>query len=96
MKWLLHHDTTTTHAFFFDQKQHDCRPSTNHIFLFSKLKIKLKGRLFETVKMIEAESWAMLNTLTKCDFQDAFQSWQKRCKWCVHAEGNYFESYGGQ
>jgi hypothetical protein len=37
------------------------------------LKIKLKGRHFDTIEMIEAESQAVLNTLTEHDFQDAFK-----------------------
>jgi hypothetical protein len=41
------------------------------------LKIKLKGRHFDTTEMIEAESQAVLNTLTEHDFQDAFLKWQK-------------------
>jgi hypothetical protein len=36
------------------------------------LKIKLKGHNFDTTEMIEAESQAVLNTLTEHDFQDAF------------------------
>jgi hypothetical protein len=39
------------------------------------MKIKLKGRHFDTIKVIEAESQAVLNTLTKHDFQDAFKKW---------------------
>jgi hypothetical protein len=35
--------------------------------------------------VIEAESQAMLNTLTEHDFQDAFKKWQKLWGWC--AEG---------
>jgi hypothetical protein len=38
------------------------------------LKIKLKGRHFDTVEMIETESQAVLSTLTEHGFQDAFQS----------------------
>jgi hypothetical protein len=41
-------------------------------FLFPQLKIKLKGRHFDTVEVIDAESQAVLNTLTEPDFQDAF------------------------
>jgi hypothetical protein len=37
------------------------------------VKIKLKGRHFDTLEVIEAESQAMLNTLTEQDFQDAFK-----------------------
>jgi hypothetical protein len=37
------------------------------------LKIKLKGRYFDTVEVIEAKSQAVLNTLTEHNFQDAFK-----------------------
>jgi hypothetical protein len=32
----------------------------------------MKGRHFDTIEVIEAESQAVLNTLTEHDFQDAF------------------------
>jgi hypothetical protein len=51
---------------------------TRPTFLFPRLKIKPKGRHFDTVEAMEAESQAMLNTLTERDFQDAFKKWQKR------------------
>jgi hypothetical protein len=38
------------------------------------LKIKLKGRHFDTIELIEAESQAVLNTLTEHDFKDAFKN----------------------
>jgi hypothetical protein len=41
--------------------------------LFPRLKIKLKGRHFNTTEVIEAESQAVLNILTEHDFQDAFK-----------------------
>jgi hypothetical protein len=53
------------------------------------LKIKHKGHHFDTILVIEAESQAMLSTLTEHDFQE-------HSKWCIHAEGNYIEGYGGQ
>jgi hypothetical protein len=46
-----------------------CPPSFS---LFPRLKINLKGCHFDTIKVIEAESQAMLNTLTENDFQDVF------------------------
>jgi hypothetical protein len=48
------------------------------------LKIKLRGCHFDTIEVIEAESQGVLNTLT--DFQDAFNKWQKRWDWFMHAE----------
>jgi hypothetical protein len=40
--------------------------------LHTRLKIKLKGRHFITIEAIEAESQAVLDTLTEYGFQDAF------------------------
>jgi hypothetical protein len=56
----------------------------------------LKGRHFDTIELIEAESQAVLNTLTEHDFQDAFRKCQKRWKLCIHEDGKYFEGDGGQ
>jgi hypothetical protein len=43
-------------------------------FLFPKMKLKLKGPLFDTIEEIQAESQKMLDTLTEKDFQEAFQN----------------------
>jgi hypothetical protein len=60
------------------------------------LKIQLKDRHFDTIEVMEAESQAVLNTLTEHGFQDALKklqmSWQRR----MRAEGDYFEGDGGQ
>jgi hypothetical protein len=37
-------------------------------FLFPKIKLKLKGRLFGTLEEIHAESQRLLDTLTEKDF----------------------------
>jgi hypothetical protein len=44
-------------------------PHPPHLSLFPRLKKKLKGRHFDASKVIRAESWAMLNTLTEYYFQ---------------------------
>jgi hypothetical protein len=76
--WLLHHDDAPSHILFhqgiLDQNQHDCRPHSLYFYLFPRLKTKLKGRHFDTIEVIEAESQAVLNTLTDHDFQDAFKN----------------------
>jgi hypothetical protein len=46
-------------------------PYSLHLSLFPRLEIKLKGRHFDTIEVMEAESQAVLNTLTEHDFQDA-------------------------
>jgi hypothetical protein len=42
-------------------------------FLFPKMKMKLKGRRFDSTEEIQAESQSMLDTLTKKFFQEAFR-----------------------
>jgi hypothetical protein len=61
--WLVH------------QKQHDCRPFPL-TFLFSRLKIKLKGRHFDTIDVVDAENMAVLKTLIEHEFQDTFKIWK--------------------
>jgi hypothetical protein len=39
--------------------------------------VKIRGRHFDTVEATEAESHAVLNSLTEHDFQDAFRKWEK-------------------
>jgi hypothetical protein len=49
-------------------------PPPSNFSLFSLLKIKLKGRRFDTIEVIEAELQAVLNTLIEHDFRHAFKS----------------------
>jgi hypothetical protein len=60
------------------------------------MKIKLKGRRFDTVEEIQVETRMVLNILTKKDFQDAFQKWQKCWDWCVRSQGDYCEGDGAE
>jgi hypothetical protein len=46
--------------------------------LFSKLKIKLKGRCFETVSDIQRKPHAVLNSIKENDFHCAFEVWNKQ------------------
>jgi hypothetical protein len=63
--------------------------ATSDIFLFPKMKLKLKGRRFDTVEEIQAESQRVLDTVTEKGFHEAFQKW-RRWDRCLHAGGNYF------
>jgi hypothetical protein len=67
---------TTTTLFtreLLTKKHHDCRSPPTLLFSVSRLKIKLKGRHFDTIQVIEAESQAVLNILAEHGFQDAFK-----------------------
>ena len=65
----------------------DLAPSD--FFLFPKLKMKLKGRRFQTLEEIQAEPQAVLNTLRENDFQECLKNWQRR--W----DRDYFEGDAG-
>ncbi|UYV65008.1 hypothetical protein LAZ67_3002803 [Cordylochernes scorpioides] len=65
----------------------------NDFFLYPKLKMNLKGRKFDNVDMIQAESKATLRNLSKSDFISCFDNWKKRWNGCIEAGGAYFEKY---
>jgi hypothetical protein len=83
-----------TRQFFL--KQHDCCSHPPYFSLFSRVKITLKGRHFDTIEAIEVESQVLLNTLTDHVSHVAFKKCQKRWERCIRAERDYLESDGGQ
>jgi len=85
--WLLHHDNAPAYAALLTRRfltdnnmtmvlqpsnSPDLAPSD--FFLFPKLKMKLKGRRYQTEE-IQAQSQAVLNTLRENDFQECFKNW---------------------
>jgi transposase len=58
-------------------------------FFFPKMKLKLKGRWFDTIEEIQAELQRLLDTMTEMVFQEVFQKWRRRWDRCVHVGGNY-------
>jgi len=65
------------------------------LFLFPKMKLRLKGRRFDTAEEIHAESEEVIDTLTVDYFQGCTKSWETCWDRCVHAQGDYFEGGGG-
>jgi hypothetical protein len=63
-------------------------------FLFPKMKLKLKGRRFDTIEEIQTESQRVLDMLREKDFHEALQKWRRRWDRCQHEGGNYFEGDG--
>jgi hypothetical protein len=84
--WLLHHDNAPSHTSVLTQQflaKHKMAVIPNQPYspglapcdflLFSKMKLKLKGRRFDTIEEIQAETQRVVDTLTEKDFQEAFQ-----------------------
>jgi len=57
-------------------------------FLFPKLKLRTKGRRFDTIEEIQEESKRVLDTIPKREFQGCFQAWQKRWDRCIRERGS--------
>ena len=57
--------------------------------------MKLKGRIFQALEQIQAESQAVLNTVRESDFQECFKTWQIRWDRCQALEEDYFEGHAG-
>ena len=106
--WLLHHDNAPAHAAlltrrFLNDSNMTVLPhplyspdlTLSDFFLFPKLKMKLKGRRFQTMEEIQAESQTVLNTLRENDFQECFKNWQRRWDSCQASEWDYFEGDAG-
>jgi hypothetical protein len=60
-------------------------------WLFPKLKMPLKGALFESREDIMRNATAQLDMIPQEAFQKCFQHRQDRWKKCVHYQGDYFE-----
>jgi hypothetical protein len=71
--WLLHHDNSVSHFLshqgISDKETTWLSSHTYSTFLFPRL----EARHFDTIEVVEAESQAVLNSLTEHDFQDAFK-----------------------
>jgi histone-lysine N-methyltransferase SETMAR len=88
--WLLHHDNTPAHTFL---KTPEFVTNNNMIIvphppysldltpcdftLFPKLKMKLKGRHFETVSDIQRESQVILNSIEENYFHGPLEKLKK-------------------
>jgi hypothetical protein len=59
------------------------------------MKLRLKGRHFDTTEEIHAETQEVIDTLTFENFQGCMKSWEIRWDRCIHAQGDYFEGDGG-
>jgi hypothetical protein len=64
--WLLHHDNAPSYTSVLNQQ------------FLAKMKLKLKGRRFDTIEEIHAESQRVFDTVTEKNFQEAFLKWRRQ------------------
>jgi hypothetical protein len=64
--------------------------------LFPKLKMKLKGRCFETVPDTQRELQEVFDSIKEIDFHGAFEVHKKRWDRCICFQGDSFEGDGSQ
>jgi predicted NAD-dependent protein-ADP-ribosyltransferase YbiA (DUF1768 family) len=86
--WLLHHDNATSHTSILTQQclaknkmfviPHSPHLAPSDFSRFPKMKLKLKGRRFDTIEQIQVESQRVLDTVTEKDFQEAFQKLRRQ------------------
>jgi hypothetical protein len=60
-------------------------------WLFSKLKMPLNGRRFQTANEIKKNATRQLMAIPKKEFSDCFEKWKERWDKCVRSQGEYFE-----
>jgi len=53
------------------------------------MKLRLKGRRFDTTEEIHAESQEVIDTFTFENFQECMKSWGTHWDRCIHAQGDY-------
>jgi transposase len=106
--WFLHHDKAPAHTLlvvdqFLTSKNITVMPHPLYspdlapcdLFLFPKMKLRLKGRRFDTTEQIDAESQEVIDTHIFENFQGCIKSWVTRWGRCIRAQGYYFEGDGG-
>jgi hypothetical protein len=84
--FLAKHETTV-----FPQLPYSPDLTPGDFFLFPKPKSTLKGRRFESIEAIKANSLAELRSVPNEAFQECFKTLKKRWQQCMQSRGEYFE-----
>ena len=60
-------------------------------FLFPKVKLQLKGAMFDTIEEIQKAMTDQLNKISAEDFSNAMKKLETRANLCITSNGSYFE-----
>jgi hypothetical protein len=104
--WLLLHDNTRPHTavstkqFLANQGIPELNNPTFYpdlsppdLFVFPKIKSRLKGRKFEDTEDIRRNVTKELLALHANEFHKCFQQFYERAQKCVTSQRDYFEEY---
>jgi dipeptidase len=58
-------------------------------FLLPKMKIQLKGQIFEDIVGIQIESQAVLDSIREQEFQRCFQHWHRCWAQCINSKSDH-------
>jgi histone-lysine N-methyltransferase SETMAR len=59
--------------------------------LFPKVKLQLKGAIFDTIEEIQKAVTDQLNKIPSEDFSNAMKKLETRANLCITSSGSYFE-----
>ena len=65
--------------------------ATSDFFLFPKIKEILKRKHFDDIDNIRSNTMAALKAIPQNQFQNCFEGWTRRWRWCRACQGEYFE-----
>ena len=103
--WILHHDNAPSHKAIIvneflaknstniiEQPPYSSDLGTVRLFLFKKLKLRLRGTRFQPIKDIKENSRRELKSTSVYAFKNCFDDWIIRWDKCIISGGAYFQS----
>ncbi|PNF33206.1 hypothetical protein B7P43_G11690, partial [Cryptotermes secundus] len=60
-------------------------------FLFPRMKRDMKGKRFADVAEVKEKTTEALSSISKDEFRQCFEKWNKRLDKCISVSGEYFE-----
>ncbi|PNF44125.1 hypothetical protein B7P43_G03186, partial [Cryptotermes secundus] len=103
--WFFHHDNAPAHTALSVRQfltKNGMTPvphppySPDHapcdfFFLFPRMKRDMKGKRFADVAEVKEKTTEALSSISKDEFRQCFEKWNKRLDKCISVSGEYFE-----
>ncbi|PNF38844.1 hypothetical protein B7P43_G10209 [Cryptotermes secundus] len=66
-------------------------PCPVRLFLFPRMNRDMKGKHFADVAEVKEKTTEALSSISKDEFRQCFEKWNKRLDKCISVSGEYFE-----